>query len=180
MARKHLPQQRKNALVGKDGLPRWLDPARRGFGEPCAERLVKRPFPGIEFERGLDFAGVAEIDEAAVVAPSDRFDIEQGGLNAALPRGVLEIGQGAGILGVLGHPRQMQVASGSHLLPRLDQPFMDRVELVGTGGNDVPLDSPARPGPLKNRRLEDRGRCVGIILQQFRRTPPVKIRMDQP
>ena len=110
MTRKHLPQQRQNPLVGKDGLPWRLDPARRRLGEPRAERIVKHPFPGIKLERQFDGA-IVEIDEAAVIAPSDVLDIDQGGGEAGLPRGVLEIGQRAGILGVFGGAREMEVAA---------------------------------------------------------------------
>jgi len=61
---------------------------------------VKHPFPGVELEGELDGA-VVEIDEVFVfIAPSDVFDIDQGGAEAGLPRGILEIGQRAGILGI--------------------------------------------------------------------------------
>jgi hypothetical protein len=70
------------------------------------------------------------------------------------------------------------MTSGAHLLPGFDQPFMDRIELVGTGGDDLPLDRLLEPCPLKDRRLEDRGRCIGVILQQFRRTPPVETEIE--
>lgn len=46
------------------------------------------------------------------------------------------------------------------------------------GGKDVPLDRLFKPCPLKDHRLEDRGRCIGIILQQFRRTPPVETEIE--
>ena len=69
------------------------------LGEPRAKRVVKHPFPGIEFEREFDRT-VVEVDETAVIAPSDGFDIEQGGREAGLSGGVLEIGQRAGILGI--------------------------------------------------------------------------------
>ena len=74
---------------------------------------------------------IVEIDEAAVVAQADVLDIDQRGRQAGLARGVLEIGQRAGILGAFGHAGEMKVAAGAEFLPRLDQPFMDRVELVG-------------------------------------------------
>ena len=100
------------------------------FGKLLAERIVEHPFPGIELEREFDFA-IVQIDEAAVVAQPDVLDIDQCGCEAGLPRGVLEIGQRAGILGVFGRSRQMQVASGAEFFPCLDQALMDRIELVG-------------------------------------------------
>ena len=59
-------------------------------------------------------------------------------------------------------------------LPGLDQAFMDRVELVGALRDDVAFDRLFEPGPLKHRRLEDRGRGVRVVFQQFRRTAAVE------
>src|SRR6266404_2065451 len=56
MLGKHLPQQSEYALVGKDRLPGRLDPAGRCCCELFTERVLKHPFPGIEFERERDFA----------------------------------------------------------------------------------------------------------------------------
>src|SRR6202000_49296 len=64
---------------------------------------------------------------------------------------------------------QMKVAVAAELGPRLDQTLMDRIELVGVGRDDAPLDRLLQPGPLKHRRLENRGRGVRVIFQQFRR-----------
>ncbi len=44
---------------------------------------------------------------------------------------------------------------------------MDRIELVGTLRDDVAFDRLFEPGPLKHRRLENRGRGVGVIFQQL-------------
>ena len=147
--------------------------------KPRAELVVKHPLPGIELEGELD-AAVVEIDEAAVVAPSDVFDVDQSGGKAGLPCGVLEIGQRAGVFGAFGHSREMQVASGAELFPRLDQALMDRIELVGVRGDDAPLDRLLEPGPLKHRRLEDRGRGIRVIFQQFRRSASVEARSSRP
>ena len=62
----------------------------------------------------------------------------------------------------------------AEFFPGLDQPFMDRIELVGALGNDVALDRLLEPGPLKHRRLEDRGRRVRVVFQQFCRALAVK------
>ena len=51
---------------------------------------------------------------------------------------------------------------------------MDRIELVGALRDDVALDRLFEPGPLKHRRFENRGRGVGVVLQQFRRAPAVE------
>jgi hypothetical protein len=55
---------------------------------------------------------------------------------------------------------------------------MDRVELVGTARDDLPLDRLLQPRPLKHRRLENRGRCIRVIFQQFRGTVSVKAEVE--
>ena len=55
---------------------------------------------------------------------------------------------------------------------------MDRIELVGALRDDVALDRLFEPGPLKNRRFENRGRGVGVVLQQFRRAPAVVAQVE--
>ena len=57
--------------------------------------------------------GIVEVDKAAVIAPSDVFDIDQGGGKTGLPRGILKIGQRAGILGIFGGAGEMDVAAGA-------------------------------------------------------------------
>ena len=42
-----------------------------------------------------------------------------------------QIGQRAGILGILGHAGEMKVMRAAEFLPGLDQALMDRIELVG-------------------------------------------------
>src|SRR5271169_288336 len=139
---------------------------------------MKHPFPGIEFEGKRDFA-IVEIDEAAFVAPSDGLDIEQCGLKAGLPCGILEIGKRAGVLGVVERSREMQAAdSVADLLPCFDQAFMQRVELVGAGGKEMPLDPLLEPGPLKDRRLENRGRRIRVIFQEFCGTAPAEAQVE--
>jgi hypothetical protein len=139
----------------------------------CAERVVKHPFPGIELEGEFDWS-VVEIDEVAVFAQSDVFDVDQRGLQSGLARGVLEIGQRAGILFILGHAGEMKMPGVGEFLPGVDQAFMDRIELVGALRDDVALDRLFEPGPLKDRGFENRGRGVGVILQQFRRIAAVE------
>ena len=69
-------------------------------------RLAEHPFPGIELEGELDRA-VVEIDEAAaVVAPADVRRCRAAWLRARPARArVLEIGERAGVLGVVGRAR---------------------------------------------------------------------------
>src|ERR1700733_14096515 len=60
----------------------------------------------------------------------------------------------------------MQMARRAKLFPRLDQALMQRVELVGAGLKQTPLDPLFEPCPLKHRGLEDRGRGVGVIFEK--------------
>ena len=55
---------------------------------------------------------------------------------------------------------------------------MDRIELVGMGGDDAALDRLFQPGPLEHRRLENRGRRIGVIFEEFRRTGPVESEVE--
>src|SRR5664279_1771510 len=39
--------------------------------------------------------------------------------------------------------------------------------------DDAPFDRLLQPGPLKHRGLEDRGRCIGVVFEQFCISAPV-------
>src|SRR5713101_5799627 len=86
--------------------------------------------------------------------------------------------QRVGIFGVFGRSREMEMASLADFFPRLNQALMDRVELVGMGRDDAPLDRLLQPPPLEHRRLENRGRRIRVIFQQFRRTVSVKTEVE--
>jgi hypothetical protein len=72
----------------------------------------------------------------------------------------------------------MKGATATELFPGLDQALMDRVELVGVGRDDAPLDRLLQPGPLKHRGLENRGRGVRVVFQQFRRAASVEAEVE--
>src|SRR5579863_8512918 len=55
---------------------------------------------------------------------------------------------------------------------------MERVELIGVGAEDTPLDPLLEPGPLKHRRLEDRCRRVRVIFEEFCRTAPAEAQVE--
>src|SRR5579872_79967 len=169
MAGEHFPQQSQHALVGKYRLPRRFDPAGWRLWQPCAKSVLKHPLPRIKFEGEGDRA-IVEIDKAALLAPSDAFDTEQIGFKAGLPCGILKIGQRRGILRIVEQAGQMQVLGAGKLSPGVDQAFMERVELVGGGRQQAALDSLLKPRPLKYRGLENRGRRVGVVFEQFRRS----------
>src|SRR6185437_8656028 len=83
-----------------------------------------------------------------------------------------------GILDIVSHPREMKMPALTEFPPPLDQPLVDRIELVGARGDDLPFDGLLEPGPLKRRRLEDRGRGVRIVFQQLCRAAPVKAEIE--
>ena len=97
---------------------------------------------------------------------------------SGLARGVLQIGERAGILGTFGHAGEMQVMRAAEFFPGVDQPFMDRIELIGALRDDVSLDRLFEPGPLEHRRLENRGRGVGVVFQKFRRIAAIETQIE--
>jgi hypothetical protein len=58
----------------------------------------------------------------------------------------------------------MQEASAAELSPGLDQALMNRIELVSIGRDDATLGGLLEPSPLKHRRLKNRSRRIGVIL----------------
>ena len=72
----------------------------------------------------------------------------------------------------------MEVMRAAELFPGIDQPLMDRVDLIGALRNDVSFDRLFEPGPLEHRRLENRGRGVRVILQQLRRIAAVETQVE--
>src|SRR5262245_64409022 len=70
------------------------------------------------------------------------------------------------------------MSGAAELLPGLDQPLVQRVVLVGALGYDVALDRLFEPGPLEHRGLEDRGRRIGVVLEQLCRIPAVEAEVE--
>ena len=54
-----------------------------------------------------------------------------------------------------------------------DQGFMNRIELISAGGDQLLRNRVFEPAPLENRCLEQGGGCVGIVFQQFCRSGAV-------
>src|ERR1700752_1792377 len=61
----------------------------------------------------------------------------------------------------------MQVGARRDPLPRIDQPLMNRIILVGSRRNKTPLDRLLEPRPLEHRGFEDRGRSIRIVFEQL-------------
>ena len=94
-------------------------------------------------------------------------------------RGILEIGQRAGILGAFGHASEMQMTMpGRHLLPGVDQPLVDRVELIRSLRDDVALDRLLRARSTGTPRSRSRGGGVRIVFQQLCRAVAVERQIE--
>src|SRR3954454_22881501 len=72
----------------------------------------------------------------------------------------------------------MKVVRAAKLLPGVDQALMDRVELIGPVRDDVALDRLFEPGPLEYGGLENRGRGIGVVFQQFCRAAAVETEVE--
>ena len=80
-------------------------------GKRHAELLAKHPFPGIELE--ADFDGhIVGIDEFALGGAADHVHRNELGRGAGLTRGVRQIDERAGILGIVEHAGEMDRAAG--------------------------------------------------------------------
>ncbi len=128
-----------------------------------AERLAHHPLPRVELEERGDRA-ILEVDEARAV-PADVIDGEGARVQARLDRGVAQVVEVALVLGGLGIGAEMHAPvageRAAHRLPALDQLLVDGVELVGVGKNVL------QPIPLHDARLEERGGCVGVVLEHL-------------
>ncbi len=58
-------------------------------------------------------------------------------------------------------------------LQSLDQTLVQRVELVGALGQPARRHLVLEPGPLEDGGLEERGRRVGVVFEQLRRSGAV-------
>src|SRR3984893_18632530 len=72
----------------------------------------------------------------------------------------------------------MKVMRAAEFPSGVDQALVDRIELIGALGNDVSLDRLFEPGPLKHRRLENRGRGIRVIFQQPCRIAAVETEIE--
>ena len=94
---------------------------------------------------------------------SSTFEVR--GVETRLDGHVAEVADGHEVFEPVGQgsevdPRRQMAAQR---LPSLQEPVVDRVELVGVGENVL------EPEPLDHRRFQQRGGRVGVVLQEFRR-----------
>jgi hypothetical protein len=121
--REHRPQQRQNALVGQDRLPRRLDPLSWRTRERGAEGFPHHPFPRIELEGECDRL-VLQVNKDPFGIPADVRNRKHRGLKPCLSRTIGDVGDRATVLSIVSHASQVQLASFTDRAPAVDQPLM--------------------------------------------------------
>src|SRR6266446_21147 len=175
---KEFPENREDRLVGKQHLPRRLDPRAGLLQDVRAKSLPRQPFPWIELEQRLD--GVSfQVDEAGgVCAPADVLDEYELRGQSPLDRSVAEVMGVAVVLFMIADTREIErlrTQRAVHVPPPLDELFMQGVELVGAlvyraarGGFQAL--AVFQPEPLRHARLDERGRRIGVVFQKLGRS----------
>jgi hypothetical protein len=170
-----LPQNRQDSLVRPQHLVDRLDPQGRSHAGAhpveavAGELLLDHPLPRIELEDPLDVA-LVRVDEAEQRVPADLLDGERIGLVPGLLRCVLEVDGVHHVLpAALGcRVREVDAASRRKLPPPgVEQAVVDLVPLV------LLREPILEPVPLHHRGLDERGRGVGVELEQLGRRAPV-------
>src|SRR5450432_2021477 len=170
VVRVELPEDRKNSLARKNQLPGRLDPLRGGVvHQKRREVLVEHPFPRIELEDGRHRLVPDVHEQAPPVIPADLGDEQLVRRDGGLRRRVAQVRDRHDVFHVVERRELERLAREVRLqlLPRRDQPLVDRVELVPSGEHLL------EPLPLDDRGLVQRRRSVGVVLEQLRRRLPV-------
>src|SRR2546428_1305442 len=130
---KQFPENREDRLVGKQHLPRWLDPGAGHLQDMRAKSLPRQPFPWIELEQGLDGVSL-QVDEAGgVCTPADVLDEYELGGEARLDRRIAEVMGIAVVLFMIADTpkiERLRTQRTVDLPPPLDELFVQRVELI--------------------------------------------------
>ncbi|CAM5544969.1 hypothetical protein STENM223S_06639 [Streptomyces tendae] len=175
MAGVQLPEDRQQGLVAEQHLPGGLDPQGgagaaavvEGVQDVAGETVGGEPLPGIELEEAADEAQPVVDEAAGEPVPADLLHGDPVGLQAGLFGGLLEVGDRHEVLAqlVVRGVREVQGVAGRQqrglLPPGVDEAFVEAVPLVGAG------EAVLHPEPLRGRRLDERGRGVRVVLQEF-------------
>jgi hypothetical protein len=168
-----LPQQRQQALVGEDRLPRRLQPAHTRPGEVRSVPLTQHVLPGIELEAGLQLQ-VLGVHEAAVGVQADALHGHELGLQPRLNRHVLQVADRLPVLDHIGVAGEMdEAAVREDDAETVAQSLVHSVELVRPGGEGAGGELVLQPQPLEHRRLEHRSGRVGVVLVESGRARAV-------
>ena len=180
MPGEELPQDRQKPLVRPQHLVDRLDPQRRGdagahpLETVARELLLDHPLPRVELEDPLDVA-LALVDEPEQRMPADVLDRERLRLVPGLAGRVLEVDGVHHVLAAALGRRVSEVdqaAGGDLAAPGVQQAVVDLVPLVRLG------EAVLEPVPLDDRGLDQRGRGVGVELEQLGGRPAVVAQIE--
>ena len=159
-----VPQQRQDALVAQQRLPRRLDQLQAGARQVLAERLAEHVLQRIQLEQAADHV-VVEVGEAAVGGDAEVLDRQHAAVDAGLQRAVAQVGDRALVLHRVAHRGEVERPrdAARDRAERFHQGFVDRVELVAAGRQPAACKLVFQPLPLEESGLEQRGR--GVVIQ---------------
>ena len=149
-------------------------------GSDGTERFAHHPLPGVELEHQFDRL-VARVDKAAAPAPADGVHRQKRRSRvrpaARSPPDTRSVPRSSG---TVGHAGEMQTSAplARSRLPALDQALVQRIVLVGVLRDDAACHRILQPLPLEHRGLEHRGRRVGVVFQEFRRSLAVVAQIE--
>src|SRR5579864_2512115 len=134
-----------------------------------AEAFRREPLPGIKLEEADD-GGVLEIGEAVVGGDADLVDEEELGGDTRLLGAVAQVIDGDAVLFAPARTREVErVAADTEAAPRIDEPLVQRIELIRVGGNRARGARCLEPEPLEDGRFEEAGRGVGVEFVELHR-----------
>src|ERR1022692_5259209 len=160
MVRKKLPENRQQTFIAQKHFPCRLDELNTVFREMNAELFMPQPFPWIQLEAAFD-EFVVEVNETILfLVPADVLDENRLRYQAGLLAGVAQVQHGHLVFGVFLEAAEVNCFPGP-TPPRFDEPLVNRIELVGVGMRFL------QPEPLRDGRLDKRGRSVGVVFEKF-------------
>ena len=170
VVREHLPQQRKQSFVRDDALPRRFEPAYARVFQFGREHLAQHILPRVELEQVANHL-ILQVGKLTFFTQADIFDIQKLGGHTRFCGTVLQILNGTAIffgIATAGHMQQLEAKLFAQLGKTLDQLFLQAVELVAACWQLAGVDLIFQPNPLEKGGFIQRGRGVGVVLQQLR------------
>src|SRR5262249_34593290 len=111
-----------------------------------------------------------EIGEAVVGGDADLVDQEELGGDARLLGAVAEVVDGDAILLAVARAGEVErVAADAEAAPRVDEPLVQRIELIGIRRDGARGARCLKREPLEHRRFEETRRRVGVELIELHR-----------
>ena len=160
------PEMGKQALVGEHHLPGRLEEPRRRGRHRRTERVLERPFPGVELEQGVEGLLVRPA-EGAVRPQADLGEVEQDRRAAGLDRAILKVAGGAEVFRTARIGGEGDEAGRRDLGETRNQPFVKCVELVAARRKAPFLQPLFEPEPLEHGGFVEGGRGVGVVFEEL-------------